>query len=127
MNYSSELPRYNWLEYSAETVLTRGECDAILFATGSDLQNMFAGLSRTAKEFLGSIPKIVLSPIPDFETDVVFQVGVPGLNESGEYCRNDDVSLGLRSSVAEPLGSSSAQVLEALLAELNGPRNSGLT
>jgi formylmethanofuran dehydrogenase subunit B len=114
VSYAHGIPRYNWLEHSAETILTRGECDAILFASGSDLQQVFAGLSRTAKEFLGSIPKIVLSPISEFQTDVVFHVGVPGLTESGEFCRNDDVSLGL-SAITGAHETSAVHVLESLL------------
>jgi len=119
VSYAGKLPRYNWLEHSAETILTRGECDSILFASGTDLQNSFAGLSRTAKDVLGSIPKIVLTPIPDFQSDVVIQVGVPGLTESGEFCRTDDVSFGL-SAVAGASETSSTMALEKLFNELSG-------
>jgi formylmethanofuran dehydrogenase subunit B len=114
INFARKFPRFNWLEYSAETVLTRGECDAILFATGTDLQVGFSGLSRTAQDHLGSIPKIAMSPIQNFPSDVSFQVGVPGLTEAGEFCRNDDVSMPL-ASARETASHNTESILEKIL------------
>ena len=116
VNYNHSFPRYNQLEYSAETLLLRNECDAILFATGADLQTCFASLSRTAKDHLASIPKIAISPIPNFPSDVVFEVGVPGLTESGEYCRNDDVSLPVNTIHKSDLDSADDILLKILSA-----------
>ncbi|MFK7770098.1 MAG: hypothetical protein AB8B55_23010 [Mariniblastus sp.] len=93
VSHSQTFPRYNQVEYSAETLLLRKECDAVLFATGPDLQTAFAALSRSGKDHLGSIPKISISPISNFPSDVSFEVGTPGVSESGEFCRNDDVPI----------------------------------
>lgn len=93
INYAQGGPRFNWLEYSTETLLERGECDSILIASGLDLQTTFAGLSRIAKSHLNSIPKVILSPIEGIEGDVSFVVGVAGVNESGDWVRNDGVAL----------------------------------
>lgn len=107
-------PRFNWLEFSAETILTRGQCDAILFAAGPGLQETFAGLSPTARDHLGSIPKIAITPFVDFQNDVAIQVGIPGLSEAGEFCRNDDISLPLGKTRLTN-GISSAEVLNRLI------------
>ena len=107
VNHAAGFPRSNWLEYSAETILKRGECDAILMATGADFKGTLDGLSPAAQQHLGSIPKIVLSPIKEIQADVLIRIGVAGLNESGEFCRNDDVSMPL------PLPGSRDTVLKA--------------
>ena len=118
VNHHHSFPRYNQLEYSAEMLLLREECDAILFATGADLQNTFAGLSRTAKDNLASIPKISLCPIPNFPSDVAFEVGVPGMTEAGEYCRNDGVPLPVGAVSSSELASAD-EVLVKILNEFN--------
>lgn len=95
VNHHLKYPRYNWLEYSAETMINRGQCDAILFATTSSFRDTFGGMSQRAIDHLGSIAKIAITPVRDFPCEVAIQVGFPGLNESGEFCRNDDVLLPL--------------------------------
>lgn len=100
VSHSSGYPRYNWLEHAAETTLTRGECDAVLLATGVDMQLTLSDLSRTARDHLGAIPKITLSPIENLPSDIAFQIGVPGISESGEFCRLDDISLPVSSFTA---------------------------
>ena len=96
VNHSLGFPRFNWLEHSAESVLSRGECDAVLFATGPDMLTAIQGLSKSARDHLGSIPKIVLSPISNFQSEIAFQIGVLAISENGELCRLDDVSLPVR-------------------------------
>ena len=95
VNHATGFPRSNWLEHSTETILTRSECDAILFATSAGLKTTFEDLGPTAQQHLATIPKIVLSPIKNLPTEVSIQVGVTGVNEQGEFCRNDDVSMPL--------------------------------
>ncbi len=95
VNHATGSPRSNWLEYSCETVLNRQECDAVLMATGADLSTALGGLSRTAQEYLSSIPRVLLSPIENLAAEVSIAVGVNGIDESGEFCRNDDVSMPL--------------------------------
>ena len=95
INYAKRLPRYSWLEHSTETILQRGECDSILLATGADLQSAFGSLSRTAKSHLESISKITFTPLKGFVGDVSFSVGVTGINEPGDWVRNDGLALPL--------------------------------
>ena len=113
VNHHLKHPRFNWLEHSAETTLNRARCDAILFATGSDTEKTFASLSQVAKIHLQSIPRITLSPSADFPSDVAIQVGIPGLNEAGEFCRIDDVSLPISKTLStnEP---SAAEILDRI-------------
>ena len=95
VNHAAKFPRSNWLEYSAETVLTRGECDAVLFATAADLKTGMAGLSNVAQQHLASIPRIAISPIENLPVEVSIATGVAGINVGGELCRNDDVMMPL--------------------------------
>jgi formylmethanofuran dehydrogenase subunit B len=98
VSHNQGLPRFHWHEYSAETILHRKECDAVLFATGPDLQTAIGGLSRSSREFMGSIPTIALSPIANFPSSVAIQIGLPGLDSPGEFCRFDGVWLPLKDS-----------------------------
>ena len=100
VNHNLEYPRYNWLEFSANEMLARGQCDTILFATLAEAQQTFAKVEVTARDHLDSIPKIALAPFAGFPSDVAFQTGFPGLDESGEFCRNDDISIGLTNTYA---------------------------
>ncbi len=113
-NHALGFPRFNWLEHSAESVLTRGECDAILLATSADLSASFSGLSKVAREHLATIPKIILSPIENVSSCVAFQVGVPAISESGEFCRLDDVSMSIRSLLANSTTSANS-ILERIM------------
>jgi formylmethanofuran dehydrogenase subunit B len=115
INHSLGFPRFNWLEHSAETVLRRRECDAVLFATGADLPQSLAGLSRNSREFLGTIPTIALSPIVNFPSTVSIQVSTPGLDGDGEFCRFDGVSLPLKADSTQSSGSVDSEIaLQAL-------------
>ncbi len=100
VNHHLNYPRFNQLEYSAETMLNRRQCDAILFATGSEMEDSFRDLSRAAREHVQSIPKIAITPRADFSSDVAIQVGLAGFDESGEFCRIDDISLPLMKAQA---------------------------
>ena len=113
VNHAANFPRSNWLEYSAETVLTRGECDTVLLATGVDLKTAFAGLSKVAQQHLASIPRIALSPIENLPVEVAIATGVAGLNVGGEFCRNDDVMMPLA-----PLATTGKMPLNGLGAEI---------
>lgn len=95
VNHAASFPRSNWLEHSAETILTRGECDAILMSTNVDLKTRFERLDRTAQQHLESIPKIVLSPMRNLPANVSIETDVAGVSEPGEFCRNDNVSMPL--------------------------------
>lgn len=122
VNHQLEYPRFNWLEFSAETVLTRRQCDAVLYATGLDGPATLDRMNPAARKHLASIPQIALTPLPEFTADVVIQVGVPGLNESGEFCRNDDVSIPL-ASIDQSQGTE--RILEQLTAMCTSTSASG--
>jgi len=97
VNHAANFPRSNWLEYSAETILTRGECDAVLFAAGLDLKTALAGLSKVAQQHLASVPRIAISPTENLPVEVSIATGITGINVGGELCRNDDVMMPLQS------------------------------
>ncbi len=118
VNFSRKYPRFNWLEYSAETVLSRGECDAVLLATGVDWQSSVSGLSQAAREQLETIPTVAISPVGNCPADISIQVGIPALSQTGEYCRNDDVSMPLR-SVQKPEATTAESVLGAILTAIS--------
>ena len=101
ISHSLQYPRFNWLEHSAESVLERGECDSVLFATGPDLLASMNGLSKVARAHLGSIPSIALSPISNFPSEISIQTGLLAISEAGEFCRMDDVSLPIRATSTE--------------------------
>lgn len=105
INYANRRPEFHWLEHSAEHRLQRGECDAVLLATGVDVLETFAGLPAASLAHLAATPKLLLSQLPLSQTpwvgslgaeDVFIQVGIPGMTDSGELCRLDDVSFGVR-------------------------------
>lgn len=116
VNHAANFPRSNWLEYSAETILTRGECDAVLFATGLDLKTTLAGLSRAAQQHLASVPRIAISPIENLPVEVSIATGVAGINVGGEFCRNDDVMMPLLPLA--PNGSRAADALQGIFEAL---------
>lgn len=111
VNHALGFPRSNWLEHSAETVLVRGECDAVLWVGGKEAQAEIAGLPQAAQDTLQSVPVIFLSSglstdarggdegdVQLIQPHVEFEIGLPGLSGSGEFVRLDDVSLPVKTA-----------------------------
>ncbi len=119
INLHQGLPRSSWLEYSAETVLSRGECDLVLLASTGSLAGSMKLLNSQAAEYLQRIPKIIISEVDSVGMDntrVSLNVSRPGQNSSGDFCRQDDVALPLTNLFPEETGVTGTEVLEAIRA-----------
>ncbi len=104
VNLARQYPRFHWLEYSAASILRRGECDCILVATDDSLGQALDALDDTAKEHFDRTPKILVAS-QDYQglanVAVGFRVPPPGIHVNGDLCRQDDVALPL-TSVPQP-------------------------
>lgn len=113
VNLARGYPRYNPGEYSAESLLLRGEVDACLMV-GSDGLHV---LDPKARERLHEIPTIALD-YPGAEriadADVQFTTAIYGLHRAGTAYRMDEVPIPLRAVVPSPLPSDD-EVLDAIL------------
>ena len=76
-------------------MLQTKQCDAILFASRLSTSELVKRLSGAARTHFQAIPKIAFSThtIP---ANVQFQMGIHGINEAGERCRLDNLSLPLK-------------------------------
>jgi formylmethanofuran dehydrogenase subunit B len=98
VNLHRGLPRFNGLEYSTEAVLNHGECDLILLASTESLAASLASLNAQAVKHFQRTPKIAITtsePSGVENIRVRMTVSRPGKNTSGDYCRQDNVSLPL--------------------------------
>ncbi|MGI9496301.1 MAG: hypothetical protein ACR2NK_09635 [Mariniblastus sp.] len=95
VNHNLGHPRQHGLEFSAESMLQTKQCDAILFASRLSTSELVKRLSGAARTHFQAIPKIAFSThtIP---ANVQFQMGIHGINEAGERCRLDNLSLPLK-------------------------------
>ena len=107
VNLAMSIPQYNGPEYAAETVLENGECDFVLLFAGQGTASEIEGLSPTAKAHLTKTPKALISSeiLPEIDAEIRLHVDVPGVSDSGEFCRVDNVSMDARAVVAGDLGS----------------------
>ena len=107
VNLSMSIPQYNGPEYAAETVLENGECDFILLFAGWGTSGEIDKLSPAAQACFAKSPKALISSDPSLELDAQLLVHVdrPGVSDSGEFCRVDDVSMAASGMVSENLGS----------------------
>ncbi len=94
-NHSLGHPRQHGLEFSAESMLQNQQCDAILFASRLSKLELVDQLPASARVHFESIPQIAFST-QAMTADVQFQMGLPGINEAGEYCRVDNISMPIR-------------------------------
>jgi len=107
VDLSMSIPQYNGAEYAAETVLENGECDFVLLFAGWGTSGEVDILSPAAKATLAKTPKAIISSATalDLDAEVSVQVDLPGVSESGEFCRVDDVSLAVGALTARQHGS----------------------
>jgi formylmethanofuran dehydrogenase subunit B len=116
VNLGRGYPRYNPGEFSAWSVLERGETDLCILL-GSETLNRF---SPAARESLTRIPVIALDHphvVSMPEPEVRFTTGVYGINEPGTAYRMDEVPLRLQAILPASYPSDAA-VLDALVAAL---------
>lgn len=92
VNHNLGHPRQHGLEFSAESMLQTQQCDAILFASRLSKSDLVGQLSKSARAHFESIPQIAFST-QAMIANVQFQLGIPGINEAGEYCRIDNISM----------------------------------
>jgi formylmethanofuran dehydrogenase subunit B len=76
-------------------MLQNQQCDAILFASRLSKSELVDQLPASARVHFESIPRIAFST-QAMTADVQFQMGLPGINEAGEHCRVDNVSMPIR-------------------------------
>lgn len=113
ISYAGGKPEFNGLEYSAESVLERSECDLVFACSTISM----GSLRDFAAARLRQIPTIVIDDAAAksrFEPTIRFNVGL----ESGDWCRLDDVSLPVVRSINDSSSVTSSQVLKAVLATI---------
>jgi formylmethanofuran dehydrogenase subunit B len=114
VNLGRGYPRYNPGEFSAWSVLERGEADLCILL-GSETLNRFSPAAREALTRISVItldhPHVVSMPEPE----VRFTTGVYGINEPGTAYRMDEVPLPLRAILPASYPSDAA-VLDAIVA-----------
>ena len=101
------IPQYNGPEHAAETVLENGACDFVLLFAGWGTSGEIDKLSPAAKASLAKTPKaLISSEVPlGLDAELLVQVDRPGVTDSGEFCRIDDVSMAAGGIIAGDLGS----------------------
>ncbi len=123
VNLNRRYPRSNWLEYSAAEILRRGECDMILVASTGGLSRQIDALGNTAAKHFQATPKIVLFSEAEAKAEAecglenvaaCITVSLPGFNESGDSCRQDDVLLPLVKLVGDDTLPSAGHILDAI-------------
>ncbi len=102
VNLARGYPRYNPGEYTANSLLERGEVDAALLVGSEGV----AKLTDTARDHLNRIPTIVLD-YPDVTSslwpEVHFTTAVYGIHRPGTAYRMDEVPIPLRPVLDSPL------------------------
>ena len=117
INLHRRFPRFHGLEYSAETILARGECDLIILASTLEFYAAFPSTNTPALDHFDGTPKIVLSETGDWtaaNTNIKFHVAQTGKNSAGDFCRQDDVALRLPNLKSPETGLSAEQVFQQL-------------
>ncbi len=112
VNLARGYPRYNPGEYTANTLLERGEVDAVVLVGTEGVSK----LSDTARQTLARLPVVTLDnpsesyPLP---AAVSFTTAVYGVHRRGTAYRMDEVPIPLREVLDSPLASD-AEVLAAI-------------
>lgn len=112
VNFSRGYPRYNPGEYTANTLLERGEVDAVVLVGTEGV----AKLSEAARHTLAHLPVITLdSPLESYplSATISFTTAVYGIHRPGTAYRMDEVPIPLREVLESPLASD-AEVLAAI-------------
>lgn len=107
VDLSMSIPQYNGPEYAAETVLENGNCDFVLLFAGWGTSREIDKLSPAARATLAKTPKaLISSEVPiGLDAELLVQVDRPGVSDTGEFCRIDDVSMASGGIVSGGLGS----------------------
>ncbi len=97
VNLAMGFPRYNGPQFAAETLLENGDVDFVLLFAGWGTSVELQSLTPAAKSFLTNVPKAVVTSDSNFNLPAEFrlEIEVPGVGEAGEFCRVDDVSMGV--------------------------------
>lgn len=104
VNYSRGYPRFGPGEFTMADLLARQELDAALVVSGDPLTQY----NDSAREFLRSIPTIVLDPRETASSraaTVSFRTAIFGLHTGGTIYRMDEVPFTLRPVAKSPLPS----------------------
>ena len=120
VNLARGYPRYNPGEYTANTLLERGEVDATVMVGSEGVKK----LSAAARQYLSRIPNIVLdNPISIAENGipatVQFTTAVYGVHRPGTAYRMDEVPIPLRQVLPSSLPSDD-EILTAIGKVLRG-------
>lgn len=124
INLNRRFPRSQWLHHSAQSVLQRGECDLILAASTRQLESALSrlrSLDSAAADHFEKTKKILVC---ETEMDAIsqaavrFTVATPGWSGTGDFCRQDDVSLPLDRILNDVNLVGSRDIFEALLASV---------
>ena len=107
--------RYNGSEFAAESILENGECDFVLLFAGWGTEAELDSLSPVAKSFFDKVPKVVVTSDAATFSRIGHRIVVarPGVERGGEWCRVDDISLGL-----SPLVNNRRRTAQSLLHEV---------
>lgn len=97
VNLGAPEPRHNGAEFSAQSILEKGECDFVLLVAGWGSNEELEALPPAARAFLDSVPKIVVTSDAGFDLNAHDRLVIsrPGADDGGEWCRLDDVSMGV--------------------------------
>lgn len=119
VDLSMSIPQYNGPEHAAETVLENGECDFVLLFAGRGTLGELDNLSPSARARFAKTPKaLITSEVAlALDAELVVHVDRPGVSDSGEWCRVDDISMAAERMVAGNFGST-ADLLELVFARL---------
>lgn len=123
VNLAMGFPQYNGAEFAAESLLENQETDFVLLLAGFGSADEIKTLSPAARRYLSNVPKAVITSdaagnLPaDFDYEFCLEVDLPGVNDSGEFCRADDVSLGV-DALLGGARSTAFKFLETILHEL---------
>ncbi len=113
VSLSRGYPRYNPGEYSAESMLARGEADCLVLVGGERVSRF----SAKAQQRLAEIPVILLDPAGvdwPFAVDVRFNTAVYGIHRRATAYRMDEVPIPLRQILKSDLPSDD-EILRAVL------------
>lgn len=122
INLGGAAPQYNGAEFSAQSILENGECDFVLWVAGWGTEAELKRLPLKAQAYLSSVAKVVVTSDAgiDLGTRDCFVVQRPGVDDRGEWCRLDDLSMGLSAMVgtADDRGVSAESLFKAVVDRL---------
>ena len=110
-------PRYNPGEFTASSMLERGDVDSVVLVGMQGIEQM----SDAARRRLENVPTILLdypNATHGFEATVRFYTAIYGVHRAGVVYRMDEVPIPLRSFMPSPLPSDD-EVLASVLDKLN--------